>query len=141
MASGRDLPHDLAQFVVEASLGLQYGFWGLLANGATFKSVPGRRRTQPGQQLIRAHREALYATEHLVNAHVTAWRIGAWTPVHPALDAMLGRWRALRIGEELRVDWLTQPLVPNNQERPRLPPTQDRASRSTGGPPRKGRPG
>jgi len=48
MASGRDLPHDLAQFVVEATLGLQHGFWGLLANGATFKSVVGRRRTQPG---------------------------------------------------------------------------------------------
>src|SRR5215468_11180684 len=48
MASGRDLPHDLAQCVVEATLGLQHGFWGLLANGATFKSVVGRRRTQPG---------------------------------------------------------------------------------------------
>src|SRR5215813_9245064 len=27
MASGRDLPHDLAQFVVEATLGLPHGFW------------------------------------------------------------------------------------------------------------------
>jgi hypothetical protein len=116
MASGRDLPHDLAQFVVEATLSLQHGFWGLLANGATFKSVPGRRRTQQGRQLIRAHREVLFATEHLVNAHVTAWRTGTSTPVRPALDAMLVRWRALRIGEELRVDWLTQPLVPHNQQ-------------------------
>jgi hypothetical protein len=72
MASGRDLPHDLAQCVVEATLGLQHGFWGLLANGATFKSVVGRCRTQPGQQLIRVHREALNTTEHLVNAHVAA---------------------------------------------------------------------
>ena len=30
MASGRDLPHDLAQFVVEEALGLECGFWGLL---------------------------------------------------------------------------------------------------------------
>ena len=37
MASGRDLPHDLAQFVVEATLGRQHGFWGLLANGATHR--------------------------------------------------------------------------------------------------------
>src|SRR4030095_14106641 len=74
MASGRDLPHDLAQFVVEATLGLHRGFWGLLANGATFQSVVGRRRTQPGRQLIRLHREALNATEHVVNAHVAAWR-------------------------------------------------------------------
>src|SRR5712691_3440991 len=80
MASGRDLSHDLAQFVVETTLGLHHGFWGLLANGATFKSVVGRRRTKPGQQLIRAHREALNATEHLVNAHVAAWRTGCSNP-------------------------------------------------------------
>jgi hypothetical protein len=49
----RDLPQDLAQFVVEATLGLPHGFWGFLAKGATLKSIPGRRRTQPGQQLIR----------------------------------------------------------------------------------------
>ena len=36
MASGRgDLPHDLAQFVVESTLELHHGFWGLLANGAS----------------------------------------------------------------------------------------------------------
>ena len=110
MASGRDLPHDLAQFVVETTLGLQHGFWGLLANGATFKSVVGRRRTQPGQQLIRVHREALNATEHLVNAHVAAWRTGAPTPAGFALDAMYARWQALPVGEELRVDWLPQRL-------------------------------
>jgi hypothetical protein len=107
MASGRDLPHDLAQFVVEATLGLEHGFWGLLAKGATFKSVPGRRRTQPGQELIRAHREELDGVERLVNAHVTAWRTGALTPAAPALEAMLARWRALRVGEELCLVWRT----------------------------------
>jgi len=121
MASGRDLPHDLAQFVVEATLGLQHGFWGLLANGATFKSVPGRRRTQPGQQLIRAHREALNAIEHLVNAHVAAWRMGASTPAGPALDALLARWQALPVGEELRLDWVTKRLTPHRRGRPPLP--------------------
>ncbi|MGH7492114.1 MAG: hypothetical protein ACREOO_06925 [bacterium] len=95
MASGRDLPHDLAQFVVESTLGMQHGFWGLLANGATFKSVPGRRRTQPGRQLIRAYREELDAAEHVVNAHVAAWRMGAPTPSAPALNAMYARWQAL----------------------------------------------
>ena len=99
MASGRDLPHDLAQFVIEDTLCLQHGFWGQLANGASFKSVPGRRRTQPGQQVIRAHSEALNAAEHLVNAHVAAWRTGAKTAVGPALDAMLVRWRAAPGGE------------------------------------------
>jgi len=53
-AARTDLPHDLAQFVVEVTLGLEEGFWNLVANGATFKSV-GRRQTKPGRQLIAAH--------------------------------------------------------------------------------------
>jgi hypothetical protein len=105
MASGRDLPHDLAQFVVEEALGLESGFWGLLASGATFKSVPGRRRTHPGREIIRAHHAALAKAERLANAHVTAWRAGAATPAAAALDAMLSRWRALPVGQELRLDW------------------------------------
>jgi hypothetical protein len=105
MASGRDLPHDLAQFVVEVTFGVRQGFWGLLANGATFKSVPGRRRTKPGQRFIRTHLEELNAVESVVNVHVDAWRRGAATPVGPALDAMYARWRALRVGETIRVDW------------------------------------
>src|SRR4029453_14582884 len=47
-AGGIDLPHDLAQFVVEATLSLEEGFWNLVANGATFKSI-GCRRTKPGR--------------------------------------------------------------------------------------------
>src|SRR5262245_41223579 len=105
MASGSNLPHDLAQFVIEATLGFREGFWGLLANGATFESVVGRRRTRPGRQIIRAHHDALTATEHLVNAHATAWRAGGSTQAGPALDAMLARWRALPVGEHLHVDW------------------------------------
>lgn len=115
MATGRDLPHDLAQFVVESTLGLEHGFWGLLARGATFKSVPGRRRTRSGRRIIQAHSQSLNGTEHSVNAHVAAWRMGASTPVGPALDAMLIRWRALSVGEELRVDWLVPRMVPHHQ--------------------------
>jgi len=115
MASGRDLPHDLAQFVVEEAFGIQRGFWGLVAKGATFKSVPGRRLTRPGQELIRAHRAALKATEDLVNTHVSAWRAGASTPAGPVLDAMLARWRALPVGEELRLVW-PRPHVPRKNQ-------------------------
>jgi len=107
MASGRHLPHDLAQFVVEKALGLDCGFWGLLAKGATFKSVPGRRRTRPGREIIRAHGARLERAEALVNAHVSAWRSGAATPVGAALEAMLARWRALPVDEELHLDWPT----------------------------------
>ena len=108
VASGRNLPHDLAQFVVESTLGLPHGFWGLLAAGATFESVR-RRRTRPGRQVIRAHHAALIATEHLVNGHLAAWRANAPTPVAGALDAMLARWQVLPVGTELLVEWPVRP--------------------------------
>jgi hypothetical protein len=110
MASGKDLPHDLAQFVVEAILGLRHGFWNMLANGATFKSVPGRRQTQPGRQLISSNSEKLTEAEEVANAHVTAWRTGVPTPAGPALDEMYARWQTLPEGEELRVEWPTERL-------------------------------
>ena len=110
MATGRDLPHDLAQFVVESALGLRYGLWGLLSIGATFESVR-RRPTKPGRRVIRAHHATLVATERVVNAHAAAWRAKAATPVGPALDEMLARWRSLRAGEELRVEWTIRPAA------------------------------
>jgi hypothetical protein len=110
-SAGSELPHDLAQFVVEATLGLQHGFWNLVANGATFKSI-GRRRTKPGRQLIAAYREELNGAEQVVNRHVVAWRDGRPTPAGTALDAMLARWQALAVGEELVVQWPTRRLQP-----------------------------
>jgi hypothetical protein len=105
MPSGRDLPHDLAHFVVEAAVGLELGFWGLLAKGASFASVAARRPTRPGRELIRAHRAQLAHAEAVVNAHLKAWRSGSATPVAPALDRMLARWRALGAGEGLELEW------------------------------------
>jgi hypothetical protein len=119
MAAGRDLPHDLAQFVVESTLGLPHGFWGLVARGASFESMPGRRRTRPGREVIRAHAPELVATENLVNAQVTAWRAGAGNQVASALDEMLARWQALREGEELSVDWAMPAERRQGERRPR----------------------
>jgi hypothetical protein len=61
------------------------------------------------------HREALNATEHLVNAHVARWRTGAPTPAGPALDAMYACWQALPVGEELQVDWPDPTAAPCHQ--------------------------
>ena len=129
-ASHTDLPHDLAQFVVEAALGLEEGFWNLVANGATFKSL-GRRLTRPGRQLIADHRAELNRAEGIVNAHVEAWRDGNPTPLGPALDAMLVRWRALQVGEELVVEWPTRRLA-RASPRVRSAPTRRRARRAVG---------
>src|SRR5690606_41112188 len=47
MAAGGDLPHDLYTFVIEYALGIEHGFWGAVAAGATFRSL-GRKRTPQG---------------------------------------------------------------------------------------------
>jgi len=99
-----------------------------VANGATFKSV-GRRQAKPGGQLIAAHRAELNEVEKLVTAHVAAWRNGDPTPVGPALEAMLARWRALPTGEELVVEWPTRRL-PSAQPRVQGALTQRRARRA-----------
>jgi hypothetical protein len=110
MAAGRDLPHDLSQFVIERELGIRDGFWGLLAHGASFASVPGRRPTRQGRAIVRAHHAALAAGEAVVNTHFFAWRRGEATPVGPVLDEMLARWRRLADGERLILQWPVQRL-------------------------------
>jgi hypothetical protein len=118
------LPYDLAQLVVEAGLGLEHGFWNLVANGATFKSV-GRRPTKAGRQRIATYRAELNQVEWTVNTQVEAWRDGRPTPVGRELEAMLARWRALPPGEELVVDWATRRL-PRPSSRARPVPTRRR---------------
>ena len=110
MAAGRDLPHDLTQFTIERALGIRDGFWGLLAHGGSFASVPGRRMTKPGRAIVRAHYAALVAVEGVVNGHYLAWKRGASTPLKPVLDAMYARWLALREGELLTLEWPVHPM-------------------------------
>ena len=115
MAAGRDLPHDPTQFTIESALDIRAGFWGLLAHGASFASVPGRRHTRPGRTLVRAHHAALLAVEAVVNGHYLAWQRGAITPAVPGLDAMYARWRTLADSERLLLEWPVHPL-------PEVPP-------------------
>ena len=117
MAVGRDLPHDLATFVIEEALSMEYGFWGCVAAGATFRSL-GRRRTQQGTGVIVSHRDELDACEARVNEIYFAWRAGRTTPVDEALDATLVEWRALPDGGELERRWQRPPgsrLRPSNE--------------------------
>jgi hypothetical protein len=99
-----DLPHDLAQYVVEAATTYQFGFWGLVARGATFRST-GRKRTKPGRALIAEHRAELQASEHLANLHLAQWRAGLSTPVTGALETARRQWNALAIGDALVFEW------------------------------------
>jgi hypothetical protein len=115
MAAGRDLPHDLTQFTIERALDVRDGFWGLLAHGASFASVPGRKPTRPGRELARAHHASLMMLEGVVNGHYQAWQRGEPTPLRAALDVMFARWISLAAGEPLVVEWEVKPLPPTAQ--------------------------
>lgn len=104
MAAGGDLPHDLYHYVIESALGIEFGFWGCVAEGATFKTL-GRKRTPQGNAVVDRHRNALAEAERRVNDVYFDWRADRPTPVDDELDAMLRRWRALAEGDELVLHW------------------------------------
>jgi hypothetical protein len=104
MPAGRDVPHDVLQYVVEAATGYRYGFWGLLQDGATFTST-GRKRTKPGREVIRAHRAELNASEALPQEHVERWRAGDRSGVAGLLDEAFRQWSGLGPGEALVFEW------------------------------------
>jgi hypothetical protein len=114
MAAGAGLPHDLAQYVVEATFGVTTGFWGLVARGATFKST-GRRITRPGRALVIAHRTTLDAAERLAGEHVSRWRDGRPTKAAAPLSAALDAWHQLELGDGLVFRWQepTGEIVPD----------------------------
>jgi hypothetical protein len=122
-AAGRDLPHDLTQFTIERALDIRDGYWALLAHGAWFASVPGRKPTEPARALVRAHRAGLAAIEGVVNGHHEAWQRGKPTLLRDPLEAMYAQWRRLAEGERLVLEWPVHPL-------PARPP---RASPAMGG--------
>jgi hypothetical protein len=108
MAAGADLPHDLATFVIEQTLGIEHGFWGCLADGATFRTV-GRRRTPQGKAVIDRHADQLARAERTVNRIHFGWRADRPTPAGAELDAMLDRWRELDEGAGLQLEWPLDP--------------------------------
>ena len=123
MAAGGDLPHDLYTFVIEAALGIEFGFWGCVASGATFKTL-GRKQTPQGRAVIMSHLDELDEAERRVNEVYFAWRMGQTTPLDSDLDSMLVRWRMLADGEELILSWSTrEPAARRRQpsRRPALP--------------------
>jgi hypothetical protein len=104
MAGSKGIPHDLAQYVVEAATGYRNGFWELISKGATFKSI-GRRRTKPGRAVIAGHRAELAGAEALAAVHLERWKAGDASPVSEALSRALGQWSTMTQGERLRFEW------------------------------------
>jgi hypothetical protein len=104
MAGSKGIPHDLAQYVIEASTGYRDGFWDLVSKGATFKSI-GRRRTKPGREVIAGHRAELAGAERLAGEHLQRWQAGERSQVTEALTRALEQWNGLSFHECLAFDW------------------------------------
>lgn len=99
------IPHDLAHLACEGHLGIDHGFWGLLARGATYRRGTDRTPTQPGRQLVRRHRSELDRAERIGNEHHFAWLAGGATPVAATFERFERRWSALSDGGTLTVAW------------------------------------
>jgi hypothetical protein len=117
MAAGKGLPHDLAQYVIEAETGYRGGFWELVSRGATFKST-GRKRTKPGRAVIAEHRSELAGAERLAGEHLQRWTAGDRSPVTEALNRARAQWKALSLAECLGFDWPSPSgvVVPRDEE-------------------------
>jgi hypothetical protein len=103
------VPHDLSTFVIEDALGIEQGFRGCVAAGATFRTL-GRRRTPQGVDVIQRHRHDLDAAEALVNELYLAWRRGDPTGCDAELAQTLAEWRALPEGGEPVRAWRQPPV-------------------------------
>jgi hypothetical protein len=101
MAAGKGIPHDLAQYVIEAATGFENGFWGLVSKGATFKST-GRRATKPGRRIIAEHRKELIESEPLAGLYLSLW---AAREPGPVLDHAFVQWQHLNDGRRLVFFW------------------------------------
>ncbi|MFG2755311.1 hypothetical protein [Streptomyces wuyuanensis] len=121
--TGPTMPHDLVHAAVEGALGITDGFWGAMAEGATFQGfeplTPGRHR-RSGLKVLRRKGDRVMAAELAVNWAYRVWTglptegrgIGrapldadALARTGPALDEASARWTAVAEGDGLVRHW------------------------------------
>lgn len=105
MALGRgDIPHDLIQFVAEATEDMTDGFWGSVADGATFKSI-GRKRIKAGMAVIAKNRDGVARSERLAGRRHAEWIAGKDSAAAGAMTMADKAWRGLGDGESFTLSW------------------------------------
>jgi len=142
----REIPHDLAHFVVEDSLGLEAGLWGVIAAGGWFehtKVIAGRRpphSAKRAQAVVDGAGDRLSQAEMLTRFVCDLALEGADRDVR-RLEAAAGRrwWRAeigaddvertCRALRDTSVRWRDTPVGDALVVRWRLPPPRMPVSR------------
>ncbi|MEU6215543.1 hypothetical protein ABZ891_37335 [Streptomyces sp. NPDC047023] len=122
-ATGPTLPHDLAHAAVEDALGITDGFWGAMAQGATFEgfeTVEPTRHRRSGLKVLRRKGDAVMRAELSVNWAYRVWsglstqgRGVGRSPLDDretalataALDRAAERWSRVAEGEALTWRW------------------------------------
>ena len=120
-AYGDAPPHDLVHFAVESALGLEWGFWGLLAAGATFDALAevGTHGRPPAGDatLVAEHVADLLAAEALANG---GFRDHAEAVA--AVEAIHAQWQTVAVGGKLRLTWPAADIA--TRSRSRTPPAR-----------------
>jgi hypothetical protein len=114
-------PHDLIHYAVETRLGLEAGFWGLVAGGANFDFATAHRQADPETRTLDDDQvPGLVEAETIVNAATSAIAIpgfGRADARPPELDPerfdtacdaaaeWMDRWRELAPGETLVLEY------------------------------------
>jgi hypothetical protein len=117
---GDALPHDIVHYAVERALGIDFGFWGLLAAGARLESVARTdartpRSIQVGSDaLVAAHMDDLLLAEGLVAAFTGTIDESSLDEnlsgdqiahVQATIAVLDDAWRSLPVGEKLELPW------------------------------------
>jgi hypothetical protein len=120
---GDRLPHDVVHYLVESTLGLEWGFWGLVAAGAELDAVTrhdaGRRRDLPHRPdpLVDEHADELLRAEALVAEAYPLYGepggpVAPGTPVRglrERIEEWNATWQGLGPGGRLRFEWPPTP--------------------------------
>lgn len=118
------IPHDLVHAGVETALGIADGFWGAIAEGATFEGfepVQPSRHRRAGLKVLRRKGDAVMAAELKVGFVYRVWQglpvegrgIPRLVSLEPsevqrattALDEARTAWASLRDGEHITWSW------------------------------------
>ena len=93
-----DLPHDFSHFIIEKSLGLEWGFWGCIAKGALFKGMKVLEGRQKPHAKARSKNILKEAGQYLTEAE------GLVSIVHNIRTKKV-QYDWIQIREELKFSW------------------------------------